>query len=238
MMKIDYNVTGAEKKKLVQAISKATGYEAKYLKLPTLGHQVGPYFISRDGVIEVDENESTVDAAINGAVMAGFIGNIEAGPEPGEMDEPENDNTSPVEEEEETLMGSISVTKEGMTPAMIENLQKIIIGKASLIKQAFGVETLPVLEEADKITFEWFPNMDPNNGPAYCEFISALRKMAMEAKRVTMSDSPVENQKYAWRCFLLRLGFIGPEYKNTRKILMKNFTGSSAFKHKKEADND
>lgn len=146
--------------------------------------------------------------------------------------------SSPVEEEDEPLMGSISVTKEGMTPAMIENLQKIIIGKASLIKQAFGIETLPVLEEHDKITFEWFPNMDPSNGPAYCAFISALRKMAMEAKRVTMSDSEVENPKYAWRCFLLRLGFIGPEYKNTRKILMKNFTGSSAFKHKKEACND
>ncbi len=235
MMKIDYNVTGAEKKKLVQAISKATGYEAKYLKLPTLGHQVGPYFISRDGVVEVDENEPTVDAAINGAVAAGFIGTIEADPEDEELMEVES---SPVEEEDEPLMGSISVTKEGMTPAMIENLQKIIIGKASLIKQAFGIETLPVLEEHDKITFEWFPNMDPSNGPAYCAFISALRKMAMEAKRVTMSDSEVENPKYAWRCFLLRLGFIGPEYKNTRKILMKNFTGSSAFKHKKEACND
>ena len=235
MMKIDYNVTGAEKKKLVQAISKATGYEAKYLKLPTLGHQVGPYFISRDGVVEVDENEPTLDAAINGAVAAGFIGTIEADPGDEELMEVES---SPVEEEDEPLMGSISVTKEGMTPAMIENLQKIIIGKASLIKQAFGIETLPVLEEHDKITFEWFPNMDPSNGPAYCEFISALRKMAMEAKRVTMSDSEVENPKYAWRCFLLRLGFIGPEYKNTRKILMKNFTGSSAFKHKKEACND
>ena len=235
MMKIDYNVTGAEKKKLVQAISKATGYEAKYLKLPTLGHQVGPYFISRDGVVEVDENEPTLDAAINGAVAAGFIGTIEADPEDEELMEVES---SPVEEEDEPLMGSISVTKEGMTPAMIENLQKIIIGKASLIKQAFGIETLPVLEEHDKITFEWFPNMDPSNGPAYCAFISALRKMAMEAKRVTMSDSEVENPKYAWRCFLLRLGFIGPEYKNTRKILMKNFTGSSAFKHKKEACNN
>ena len=235
MMKIDYNVTGAEKKKLVQAISKATGYEAKYLKLPTLGHQVGPYFISRDGVVEVDENEPTLDAAINGAVAAGFIGTIEADPGDEELMEVES---SPVEEEDEPLMGSISVTKEGMTPAMIENLQKIIIGKASLIKQAFGIETLPVLEEHDKITFEWFPNMDPSNGPAYCAFISALRKMAMEAKRVTMSDSEVENPKYAWRCFLLRLGFIGPEYKNTRKILMKNFTGSSAFKHKKEACNN
>ena len=40
-----------------------------------------------------------------------------------------------------------------------------------------------------------------------------------------------ENEKYAFRCFLLRLGFIGEEYKVERKILLKNLTGSSAFKN-------
>ena len=38
------------------------------------------------------------------------------------------------------------------------------------------------------------------------------------------------NEKYAFRCFLLRLGFIGAEYKSERKILLENFTGSAAFK--------
>lgn len=37
--------------------------------------------------------------------------------------------------------------------------------------------------------------------------------------------------EYAFRCFLLRLGFIGSEYKKERKILLKNLTGSSAFKN-------
>ena len=55
--------------------------------------------------------------------------------------------------------------------------------------------------------------------------------MAKEAKRITAKDKPVENEKYAFRCFLLRLGFIGDEFKTSRKILLKNFTGSSAFKN-------
>ncbi len=33
---------------------------------------------------------------------------------------------------------------------------------------------------------------------------------------------------HAFRCFLLRLGFIGDEYKTTRKILLRNLTGSYA----------
>jgi hypothetical protein len=44
-------------------------------------------------------------------------------------------------------------------------------------------------------------------------------------------EKKVDNEKYAFRCFLLRLGFIGAEYKTDRKILLKNLTGSSAFKN-------
>ena len=44
-------------------------------------------------------------------------------------------------------------------------------------------------------------------------------------------EKPAENEKYTFRCFLLRLGFIGNEYKHERKILLKNLTGSSAFKN-------
>ncbi len=42
-----------------------------------------------------------------------------------------------------------------------------------------------------------------------------------------------DNDKYAFRCFLLRLGFIGDEYKAARKILLGNLTGNSAFRHGK-----
>ncbi len=41
----------------------------------------------------------------------------------------------------------------------------------------------------------------------------------------------MDNEKYAFRCFLLRLGFIGSEYKAERKILLKNLCGSSTFKN-------
>jgi hypothetical protein len=64
--------------------------------------------------------------------------------------------------------------------------------------------------------------------------------MAKEAKRVTATEKPTDNEKYAFRCFLLRLGFIGNEYKACRKILLKNLAGSSAFKaeSKKETASD
>lgn len=64
--------------------------------------------------------------------------------------------------------------------------------------------------------------------------------MARNQKRITAKERDTNNDKYAFRCFLLRLGFIGAEYKQERKILLRNLTGSSAFKSapNKEAPSD
>ena len=65
---------------------------------------------------------------------------------------------------------------------------------------------------------------------AYADFISKLCEMARKQKRVVAKAKEVDNHKYAFRCFLLRLGLIGDEYKTSRKILLQNLSGNAAFK--------
>lgn len=65
---------------------------------------------------------------------------------------------------------------------------------------------------------------------AYTEFISKLCELAIKLKRVSLKDKEVENEKYAFRCFLLRLGFIGDDSKLARRILLQNLSGNSAFR--------
>ena len=55
--------------------------------------------------------------------------------------------------------------------------------------------------------------------------------MTMKQKRITAKPKENENEKYAFRCFLLRLGFIGDEYKADRKLLLSKLNGSSSFKN-------
>ena len=55
--------------------------------------------------------------------------------------------------------------------------------------------------------------------------------MSKEQKRISSKQKEIVNEKYEFRCFLLRLGFIGDDFKATRKILMRNLTGSAAFKN-------
>lgn len=114
----------------------------------------------------------------------------------------------------------------------VGNLTKLLDAKGGLIKKALGISELPIEVLEDRAAFPWFSELpDTDAVQAYTHFISALCEMSKNAKRVTATEKAVDNEKYAFRCFLLRLGFIGAEYKTERKILLKNLTGSSAFKN-------
>ncbi|MFC2607541.1 MAG: virulence protein, partial [Selenomonas sp.] len=92
----------------------------------------------------------------------------------------------------------------------------------------------------ETIKFAWFHGeISEDTARAYTEFISKLCEMAQKQKRAVAKEKAVENEKYAFRCFLLRLGMIGDDYKTSRRILLQNLTGNSAFKcgHRKEEAN-
>ena len=113
----------------------------------------------------------------------------------------------------------------------VGNLTKLLDAKGRLIRRALAVESLPIEVTDSTVKFPWFANCGADECKAYTHFISALCELAANAKRVTAKEKEIDNDKYAFRCFLLRLGFIGSEYKTERKILLRNLTGSSAFRN-------
>lgn len=115
--------------------------------------------------------------------------------------------------------------------------------KATLIKKAVDTEALPIERTETTIKFPWFKlKNDCGEVEAYTAFVAGLCSLAKKQKRVTAKEKAVDNEKYAFRVFLLRLGFIGEEFKVARKLLMKNLSGNSAFRdgtpNKVEGDHD
>lgn len=51
-MVIKYNVTGADRKRLVTTLSKITGVKAKYLGMPSMAYEVGDFIIDKNGTLE------------------------------------------------------------------------------------------------------------------------------------------------------------------------------------------
>jgi hypothetical protein len=127
----------------------------------------------------------------------------------------------------------------GGTPSYlsIENLEKIIASKANLIKKALDCADPTVVLTEDRVAFPWYKRpLGSGESMAAMHFITAICRMAKNAKRITAKEKEVPNDKYAFRCFLLRLGFIGSEFKETRKRLLQRLEGSSAFRTTEESE--
>jgi len=139
---------------------------------------------------------------------------------------------SDVPESHEACSLTIELPLAGFTEAALENLDRLIASKAALIKKAIGADALPVERTVTTLKFPWFSfSAAGDEVAAYSHFIGALCAAAKEQKRVTATEKPVQNEKYAFRVFLMRLGFVGEEYKAARKILLENLSGNSAYKN-------
>ena len=68
------------------------------------------------------------------------------------------------------------------------------------------------------------------------QLASLMNKHAIEMKRIQAKEVNDENEKYAFRIWLLRLGMHSDEYKATRKVLMQNLSGHTAFRTKAEEE--
>lgn len=214
-MKLHYNATGPDRKELVQTISKLLGIKPVYKGMPTSAYEVGTITVAKDGTVVYDErtDQGTIEAVIIALAAAGFS------PETG------------TDEEEGPTGVAIQMPLSIFTESQLQNLYALVAAKGSLIKKALGVDELPINIVDKKLDFPWFPKYEsPDEVKAYMHLVTALCDMARNQKRITAKEKPVDNDKYAFRCFLLRLGFIGDEYKAERKVLLRNLSGSSAFK--------
>ena len=70
---------------------------------------------------------------------------------------------------------------------------------------------------------------------SYIQLALALNQAAKEAKSTQPTKVQMENQKYAMRTWLLRLGFIGPEFETARKWLLDRLSGDAAYRHGRPA---
>ena len=114
-----------------------------------------------------------------------------------------------------------------------ENLAALLQSKATLIKAALGEDgtgELPIEFTGDTVKFEWLRfGTDSEIVRAWSAFLCAAVKFAKKAKRVTAKDGVVENEKFHFRAFMVRLGMNDAENKTHRKLLLRNLTGDAAF---------
>ena len=250
---VSFELRERDRKELVKDISEILGEKAEYMRMPTCAYRIGNYTIAKDGTLtwgaEVTDAEVllqtltdkgwkyaiVIDTAATEEPQLGCPSTDEEMPEPGVITEiaaPVEGNTD-AEANTDIYDFCIELPEETLPDTARANLNRIIESKGALLKKALGADALSYEVTDGKVRLPWFHIFGSSEEvTAYTQLITALVEMAKNSKRITAKERTVENEKYAFRCFLLRLGFIGDEYKASRKILLKNLDGNSAFRDK------
>lgn len=205
-MNIKFNIEKSQRKALAQKIGELTSSEVKYLGVPSCGYQIGAYTLDKEAVLHGDELPDDIRSEMQ---KVGYTA------------------------EDEPAALTISMPRDFFTEQSINNLLQLIANKETLLKHALNTESLAVNECEETVEFPWFTVEKDGDGDAYARFITALCEFAKNLQRVVNKPDTSDNEKYAFRCFLLRLGMIGEEYKPVRRVLLRRLTGSSAFRHGK-----
>ena len=205
-MNIRFNIEKSQRKALAQKIGELTGSEVKYLGVPSCGYQIGAYTLDKEAVLHGDELPDDIRSELQ---KAGYTA------------------------EDEPVTLTISMPRDFFTEQSMNNLLQLIANKETLLKHALNTESLAVNECEETVEFPWFTVEKDGDGDAYAKFITMFCEFAKNLKRVVNKPDTSDNEKYAFRCFLLRLGMIGEEYKPLRRVLLRRLTGSSAFRHGK-----
>ena len=225
-MTIYYNAK--DRKPLVKAISEFTGADAVYMRTPTYAYRIDYFTVTREGNLEFDDRADSeeIEGLIEFLAERGFIADTSGTEQPETVAE-----EAPAAADSAEHSDHVGLTVEfPLESTAVENLTKLLEAKGRLIRRALAVDKLPIEVTDSAVKFPWFSECGADERKAYTHFVSALCELAANAKLVTAKEKETDNDKYAFRCFLLRLGFIGSEYKTERKILLKNLTGSSAFR--------
>jgi hypothetical protein len=260
-MRISYCVTGEKRKSLVGAVSQELNAPIRYLGMPSAAYEVGSYTITKTGELIGPDDRDLVLTIQEAHGFAAINEEYDETPDidqhhPGQYADPGEPPTEAMLKQAEAWTEgmpaceafgrtteadipdrlTIEMPLEGFDDTALANLEKMVASKATLIRKALGADVLSIERTEGKLRFPWFhPTSDGETLDAYARFIVALCDAAKTQKRVTARETPVENEKFAFRVFLIRLGMVGDEYKYARKLLLCNLRGNSAFKNGKSA---
>lgn len=230
-----------DRKEVVRTLSEHLDTKPKYLGAPSFAYQVGEFTVDREGKIiskagEEVELEDILNTDETTTIEIAF---------------PLEDHSG------RTLRNLVNMiySRQVLIKKAFEIEENIIEEDFVRFLNLSDIETLEefsnILEgigmnkcrgilfdfEEGRITFNFaMEEVDSEKIKAFTEFLALLNKKSKELKYTSSKLIDTDNEKYAFRTWLMRLGMIGDEYKTTRKVLLQSLSGNGAFRKPGEKD--
>lgn len=250
------NTHPTDRKEMVRAISELTGLDATYLYMPTCAYQIGTITVNRNGSITCDD-EAVVETILPMLIERSWLNAEQESEEaPADFEAPASVRvmklTMPLEGwtvSQMTNLLRMLYSKQKLINRML-NHEMLYVDKAIIttisenppgtpedfeakVQSAIETGQLKGLDiSAEKVTLSVpFVEDDPTRWTAYSDLLRGMLRTARAATRVGIkqTDDP-ENEKYHANSWLMRMGFGGTDFKETRRILMRHLHGYAAFR--------
>jgi hypothetical protein len=138
---------------------------------------------------------------------------------------------------QQLMMMAFETEEAFMDEGFAEDLSKIEINDLEELKKVLErlgmtrCQGLQIDFEEKTFTFKLdSSNLNPERIKAFQDLCVLIASHAKTLKRASFKQAQDDNPKYALRTWLIRMGMKGPEYKETRKTLLKHLEGSGAFR--------
>lgn len=169
---IRFTLEPKQRPKLAQEIGNILGIAPHYERVPSCAYDIAGYRLGKEGVLHIPEGVAVemVENLIRQLRECGFQDDAKF--------------TEEVSMQQDKL--TIVAPRASLTDTALENLQKIVANKQTLLQRAFQTDSTEVEITEEKINFVWFLyTEDGDEIAAYTQFITRLRDMAKDAKRVS-----------------------------------------------------
>lgn len=250
MLKIKQRITGRERKEVAGLIAGYFGTQSVYQGAPGFG-----YLITEPGGREwsIDKTGTVSTQGLAKDNVADVLSVLKTLGENGAIAEGQMSVTISTEGHNGvTLRNLINIlaAKERLiakttgvdgqlifASAMVEAINYARLKTVEDFLEATVGEGYPGLEiSKEAITFRWFAaTLNPEEIQGYIHLALAVNKMALVQKHSSFHETKTTNEKYTFRVWLLRLGFIGEDYSASRKYFLDRLSGDGSFRTPEQA---
>jgi hypothetical protein len=205
-IRFSQTITGNERKVIASVIAEALGTTASYAGPPTFGFNAGGWTVSKNSQVVSPEMDMSSIPTAKVVIRALSTSGLNA-------------------------EGVLRVTLHGILANELQLLESVIKSKETLLKKALQTDAhLTVLWEKEEAVLSFFmATLDADKVCTYLTLAMKLAEFVKTIKYTSATDKSVENEKFTMRVLMIRLGFIGAEYKTERKVLLAPLTGNSAY---------
>lgn len=248
-IRFTFKVTQLERKQVTSVIADTIGEQAKYAGAPSFNYNVGGWTIDKQGIATSPETgfqdeHATLRRVLDALNIAGAKAeeNLTVTlPIDGHNGNSLRNLVNLIWSKQTLIQKALARYEVILPPSFVKAINEVPIDTledfVSVVNNAIesgditGHSDLDIDLVDKSISFSFFnASLDAEEVHAFGILCFQLNEQAIKLKFSSTKQKEAANDRYAFRCFLLKLGFIGAEYKAARKILISKLDGNAAYR--------